>query len=320
MAIAGPNFSPYPFAALRRVSRRDAALESLLAHWIAGRPLGERTARLAGGPVRVRLVGLRAGAVDPYAAHAELRIGGVAIALHAASGAIRALAQKLLGGPEELDAPRELTAAEQAIWALVVAAAIADTGVPAEVWPQIHVARAPREGGLAIELAIDLAGAPLTVVALCPPELVVKAPPARSLPRWTFELPIVVARCALTRREVATLAVRDVVVVERALALAIGDGRIGLAAAPQAIEATVATGYVRRPMLDDAHVEVTVQLGATRMTLRQLADLAVGQIVQLNRPLAGPFEVRAQGRLIAHGELIDVDGELGVRIVSIVQE
>jgi len=109
-------------------------------------------------------------------------------------------------------------------------------------------------------------------------------------------------------------------VVARDLALAIGEGQIGLGAAPQAIEATVVTGYGRRPMLDEAHVEVTVQLGTTRMSLRQLADLAVGQIIQLSRPLAGPFEVRAQGRLIAQGELIDVDGELGVRIVSIVQE
>ena len=320
MPIAGPNFSPYPFEALRTVSRRDAALESLLAQWLTGRPLGERMAQLAGGPVRARLVGLAAGELDPYAAHAEVRIGGIAVTLVAASGAIRALAQNLLGGPEELDAPRELTAAEQAIWALVVAAAIADTGLAAEVWPLIHVARAPREGALAIELALDLAGSPLTVVALCPPELAVKPPPARSLPRWTFDVPIAVARCALTRRDVAALAVGDVVVVERALALAIGDGQIGLAAAPTAIEATITTGYVRRPMLDDAHVEVTVQLGTTRMSLRQLADLAVGQIVQLNRPLAGPFEVRAQGRLIAQGELIDVDGELGVRIVSIVQE
>jgi len=320
VAITGPNFSPYPFAALRRVSRRDAALESLLAQWVAGRPLGERSARLAGGPVRVRLVGLAAGELDPYAAQAEVRIAGVAITLHAASAAIRALAQTLLGGPEELDAPRELTAAEQAIWSLVIAAAIADTGVPAEVWPLIQVARAPRAGELAIELAVDLGGVPLTVVAVCPPELAVKAPPARPLPRWTFEVPIVIARCALTRRDVAALAVRDVVVAERALALELGDGQIALAATPGAIEATVATGYGRRPMLDDAHVEVTVQLGTTRMTLRQLAELAVGQIVQLNRPLAGPFEVRAQGRLIGHGELIDVDGELGVRIVSIVQE
>ena len=46
-------------------------------------------------------------------------------------------------------------------------------------------------------------------------------------------------------------------------------------------------------------------------------ELAVGQVVSLGRPLAGPFEVRAAGRVVGQGELVDVDGELGVRIVSL---
>jgi len=319
--VSAPKFSPYPFGALRRASRRDAALESQLAQWIAGRPLGERTHKLAGGPVRVRVVRVmpEPTALDPHAAHAELRVAGLSLQLFASSRAMRALAQRLLGGPDELDAPRELTAAEQALWALAIAAAIADTGITADVWPHVGVAR-PELTGLAIELAVDVAGTPLVVTALCPPELVVRAPPARQLPRWSFDVPIMVARCALAPRDVAALAERDVVIAERAFALVIGDGQVSLQAQPGAVEATVTTGYVRRPMLDDAHVEVTVQLGTTKVSLRQLADLAVGQIVQLNRPLAGPFEVRAHGRLIGHGELIDVDGELGVRIVSIVQE
>jgi type III secretion protein Q len=71
---------------------------------------------------------------------------------------------------------------------------------------------------------------------------------------------------------------------------------------------------------DDAHLELTVQLGTTRMSLRALSELAVGQVISLGRPLAGPFEVRAGGRLVGQGELVDVDGELGVRIVSLAQE
>ncbi|HWU87665.1 MAG TPA: hypothetical protein VN253_10345, partial [Kofleriaceae bacterium] len=56
MPESPPNFSPYPFAHLRRLTRREAALESAVARWIAARPLGERVARLAGGPVRVSVV------------------------------------------------------------------------------------------------------------------------------------------------------------------------------------------------------------------------------------------------------------------------
>jgi flagellar motor switch/type III secretory pathway protein FliN len=36
----------------------------------------------------------------------------------------------------------------------------------------------------------------------------------------------------------------------------------------------------------------------------------------LGRPLAGLYDIRVAGRLIGQGELVDVDGELGVRIVS----
>jgi type III secretion protein Q len=88
------------------------------------------------------------------------------------------------------------------------------------------------------------------------------------------------------------------------------------------VEATVTTGYVRHEMAlpDDAHLELTVQLGTTSLSLRQLAELAVGQIVPLGRPLAGPYEIHAAGRLVGQGELVDIDGELGVRIVALTNE
>ena len=101
--------------------------------------------------------------------------------------------------------------------------------------------------------------------------------------------------------------------------LALAGGGVGLSARHGALEAEVVTGYVPRDMSlpDDAHVELTVALGTTRLTLRQLGDLAIGQIIELGRPLAGPFELRAAGRVVGRGELVDVDGELAVRIVSL---
>ena len=317
MPSSGPNFSPFPFDRLPRRSRREAAIESAIARWIAVRPLGAHVAKLAGGPVRARLVGV-GGSPDPHSALAEVRIGGLSIVLAASARPVRALAQRLLGGPAELDAPRPLATTEHAIWALAIAAAIADTGVAAEVWP---IADVPRDA-LAVELVVSVGGTPMTVVALCPRDLVVRAPPSRPMPAWTFDLPIVVARCTLAREAVRSLAPRDVVVVERELSLVIGEGTIGLSAAPMAVEATVATGYVRRDMAlpDEVHLELTVQLGTTRLSLRQIADLAIGQLIALGHPLGGPYEVRAAGRLIGQGELVDVDGELGVRIVSLIEE
>jgi hypothetical protein len=326
-----PNFSPFPFARLRRLTRRQAAFESAIARWIDVRPLGVQAAKLAGGPVRARLLGTRSTAFDPNAALAEVRTGGVSIVLAAPSRAVRTLAQRLLGGPPELDAPRPLTTAEHAIWALAVAAVIEDLGTTAEVWPLA----APPSEAIALELLVEPLGASalgaMTVVALCPPELEVRIPPERPIPGWRFGLPLVLARCALSRAAVRGLAPRDVVVVERlypslpdlwAFGLAIGDGMLGLSARPDAVEATVTTGYVRRDMAlpDDAHLELTVQLGTTHLSLRQIANLAVGQIISLGRPLAGPYDIRVGNRLLGQGELVDVDGELGVRIVSLIEE
>lgn len=309
------------------MTRREAALTSLLARWISARPLGARCAKLAGGPVTVELRGMHAAAasgrsrrasIDPHAAIAEVRIGGAAFVLAGSSQAVRTLAQRLLGGPPELAAPRPLTAAEHAIWALALATAIEDAGLAAEVWPLAELDPDLARDAPQIELAVDLAGTPCTVVALCPRDLELRVPPART-PAWQLDVPIVLASCAVPRDSLTRLEVRDVITVAGDLALWVGDGTIGLAATAGAVEAKVTTGYVPRDMAlpDEAHVELVVQLGTTRLTLRQLGELVPGSIVALGRPLAGPYEVRAAGRLIGQGELVDVDGEVGVRIVSL---
>lgn len=345
MPANGPSFSPYPFERLRKVSRREAAFESALARVLDARPPAfAKLVRLAEGPVSVRIAGTRP-SLDPHASLAEVRTAGFAILVAAPSRPVRALAQRLLGGPDELDAPRPLTSAEHGIWCLVVAAALADFAIDGQVWPAFDQplprtevptlaghARARADGfaptlpgtradHVAIELAVVLGNVVTTVAVFVPPEIELRAAAGRRR-NWSFDIPVVVGRAAIPRAALAGLAVRDIVTIERTLELEIGDGRIGLTAAPRAVEATVATGYIPRDMAlpDDAHLELTVQLGTTRLSLRALAELAVGQIVSLGRPLAGPFDVRAGGRLVGQGELIDVDGELGVRIVSLAQE
>jgi len=70
-------------------------------------------------------------------------------------------------------------------------------------------------------------------------------------------------------------------------------------------------------LVDDVTAELTVTLGSVALSLRQLTELAVGQVVSLGRPLHGPFELRIAGKPIGRGELVDVEGSLGVRIVSL---
>ncbi len=289
-----PKFSAYPWERLRKLSRRDARLVSAIARWLPGAQL--------------------ATAWDPAGASCELRIGGESIDVRGSAARVRQLAQELLGGPPELDAPRPLGVVEHALWALAVARVLKERAIEAEVWPRVEAPPVPADS-LAIELAQG-------VVAFVPRTLELRAP-ASQFPRWAaswaIDAPVVLGRCVLSETAVARLAVRDLVTLERCWQLDLFGGAVGLRAAPNALVGEVVSGYVPREMslADDAAVELTVGLGTTRLTLRQVLDLAVGQVVQLGRPLAGPFEVRAAGRLVGRGELVDVDGELAVRIVSL---
>ncbi len=317
--------TPYPFDRLRRVTRRDAAFESMIARWVDARPAGTRLHALVGGPVRVISMSSTS-AHDPNAASCEVRVAGASIEVLGSSGVVRTIVQRVLGGPAELAAPRPLGAVEHAIWALVVATALEDLGIAGEVWP--CEASPEISDAVTVGLAVEVDGATMQVTIRVPRALELRVPPARPVPAWAshaiVEIPIVLGRCGLPRAALGALAIRQVITLEPARELELLGGTVGVVIEPGAVVATVATGYVRRnmalPLVDDGSVELSVGLGTTQLSLRQVFELAVGAIVPLGRPLAGPFEVRAAGKLVGRGELVDVEGELGVRIVSLSEE
>jgi flagellar motor switch protein FliN/FliY len=74
----------------------------------------------------------------------------------------------------------------------------------------------------------------------------------------------------------------------------------------------------RLELLNDVEMAVTVELGRTRMTVRDLLSLAPGVVVELDRAAGSPVDLYVNGRLIARGEVVVVDEEFGVRITEIV--
>jgi hypothetical protein len=331
-----PKFSDYPWRSVAKRTRREAAIESVLARWVGMR----RSAPLLRGLVRVSGVRVGQVRVEPLGACCELSMAGEVLEVHGAGALVRDLAQRWLGGPQELDAPRPLGVVEHALWAHAVAAATRELAIQGAVRPRL-VAEAPLDGrdlcpagstaewrcgyieGLAIELMVELEHRASSVIVIAPRDVQLRVPPRRGLPAWAehmgVDAPIVVARCTLSLDQLARLAVRDLVTVEPCCELEIFGGAVALTVRNNDVVAEVRSEYICRPMAlaDDAQVEVAVTLGTTRLSLRDTLDLAVGQIVSLGRPLAGPFDVRAAGRLIGRGELVDVEGELAVRIVSL---
>jgi len=73
-------------------------------------------------------------------------------------------------------------------------------------------------------------------------------------------------------------------------------------------------------MLLDVNVPIGVQLGQTRMTIRELLSLNKDSVVSLNRMAGEAVDVFISHKLIAKGEITVVDDKLSVRIVQIYGE
>jgi flagellar motor switch/type III secretory pathway protein FliN len=67
----------------------------------------------------------------------------------------------------------------------------------------------------------------------------------------------------------------------------------------------------------DVPVTLAVELGRVNLTVTQLADLKPGDVVELARNSRTPVELTSGGRLVARGELILIDTDLGVRVTSV---
>jgi flagellar motor switch protein FliN/FliY len=63
---------------------------------------------------------------------------------------------------------------------------------------------------------------------------------------------------------------------------------------------------------------LSVELGRTRMTVRELLSLTPGTIVQLDRAAGSPVDLLVNGTLLARGEVVVVDEEFAVRVSEIV--
>jgi flagellar motor switch protein FliN len=70
-------------------------------------------------------------------------------------------------------------------------------------------------------------------------------------------------------------------------------------------------------LLHHVELEVSAELGRTRMTVRELLSLAPGAIVELDRAAGSPADLLVNGRLVACGEVVVVDENFGLRITDI---
>ncbi|MCL7462249.1 flagellar motor switch protein FliN [Pseudomonas sp. NW5] len=71
-------------------------------------------------------------------------------------------------------------------------------------------------------------------------------------------------------------------------------------------------------MIMNIPVKLTVELGRTRITIKQLLELAQGSVVELEGLAGEPMDILINGYLIAQGEVVVVDDKYGIRITEII--
>ena len=96
------------------------------------------------------------------------------------------------------------------------------------------------------------------------------------------------------------------------------------APAPQPVSMTPSAGTNgtgRRPGIELLHgvaMDVTVELGRTRLSVRELLALTPGDVLELDRAAGSPADLLVNGRLIARGEVVVVDENFALRVTEIV--
>ena len=87
------------------------------------------------------------------------------------------------------------------------------------------------------------------------------------------------------------------------------------AAPVSALSQSTDTGMGR---VRDIPLEVTVELGRTRLLIRDIMDLSPGSIIELDKIAGEPVDLFANGMLVARGEVIVIDDNFGVRVTEII--
>jgi flagellar motor switch protein FliN len=78
-----------------------------------------------------------------------------------------------------------------------------------------------------------------------------------------------------------------------------------------------ATDLAALDRVTEVVVELTVEVGRTKMTLGEAMALGPGSVVTLERLADQPVDLRANGKPIARGEVVVIDEQFGLRITDI---
>jgi flagellar motor switch protein FliN/FliY len=78
------------------------------------------------------------------------------------------------------------------------------------------------------------------------------------------------------------------------------------------------TGNKALDLLMDIELPIVIELGRAQMSLKRILELGPGAIVEMDRLAGEPVDILINGKVVARGEVVVVDENFGVRILSLV--
>jgi flagellar motor switch protein FliN/FliY len=68
----------------------------------------------------------------------------------------------------------------------------------------------------------------------------------------------------------------------------------------------------------DVPVSLTIELGGCQLPMREVLQLAIGSVIQLDKAADAPVELSINGKLIARGEVVVIEERFGVKITEVI--
>ena len=80
------------------------------------------------------------------------------------------------------------------------------------------------------------------------------------------------------------------------------------------------SGDMSLDMIMDVNVNVSVEVGRTKMSIRDLRQLKQGAIIELDRAAGTPLDVLVNGTLVARGEIVVVKDKFGIMLTEVANQ
>jgi flagellar motor switch protein FliN len=176
----------------------------------------------------------------------------------------------------------------------------------------------PEHREAVVELVRQVAGLVATALKSRWGEVQVRIEAPAGSPSWTAS-----SVAWLQAGEAPAITVLIEVHLSAALAAALRSEKTDTRAAAVAVSDPVVSNpqdngsKVNLDLLMDIELSVTLCFGSRRLLLREVLDLSPGTVVNLDRQVEEPVDMLLDGRLVARGEVVVMDGNYGLRITEV---